>query len=251
MNQSLTNIWRHPIKSHGREELKETTVLAGKSLPWDRHWAVGHDAAKLARDAEGWISFQDFSRGAKAPGLMAISASFDEATNQMTLTHPSLAPITFNPDDPADQKQFLVWVTPICPADRALPASVQTAPARGFTDTDYASISMSNHATHRAVSQKFGRELSVLRWRGNLWVDGLAPFEEFDWIDKTIAIGKAEFRVVERIGRCLATTANPETGIRDADTLGTLRTWGHQDFGVYLVALNDAHIQIGDPVRTI
>ena len=36
------------------------------------------------------------------------------------------------------------------------------------------------------------------------------------------------------IERCRATTANPETGQYDLNTLATLNgTFGHQDFGVY------------------
>ena len=88
------------------------------------------------------------------------------------------------------------------------------------------------------------------RFRGNLWVDGLAPWEEFGWVDETIIIGDVRFRVEERIERCLATTANPDTGRRDADTLGGLEAgWGHRHMGVYLVALVDGRIETGQPVR--
>ena len=53
--------------------------------------------------------------------------------------------------------------------------------------------------------------------------------------------------VREPIRRCLATTANPETGQRDADTLQALQSgWGHQDFGVYCEVVKSGEIQIGD-----
>ncbi len=45
----VVEIWRHPIKSHGREALNTVAVTAGQTLPLDRAWAVAHDQT----DADG------------------------------------------------------------------------------------------------------------------------------------------------------------------------------------------------------
>ena len=51
------------------------------------------------------------------------------------------------------------------------------------------------------------------------------------------------------IARCKATTANPETGLCDADTLTALRQgWGHRDMGVYATVLSGGRIAQGDSV---
>ena len=45
----------------------------------------------------------------------------------------------------------------------------------------------------------------------------------------------------------MATTANPETGRRDAETLDALeRGWGHQDFGVYAEVVAGGTVKVGD-----
>ena len=69
---------------------------------------------------------------------------------------------------------------------------------------------------------------------------------KFEWIGKEIAIGEVTFRVEQRITRCKATMANPVTGRRDVDTLAMLRTWDHQDFGVYARVLRGGTIRPGD-----
>ena len=51
----------------------------------------------------------------------------------------------------------------------------------------------------------------------------LEPWEELEWIGKIVQIGNIQFDIVEPVQRCMATTANPETGVRDADTLGALQ----------------------------
>ncbi|RZW12435.1 MAG: MOSC domain-containing protein [Rhodobacteraceae bacterium] len=247
MSGVLTRIERHPIKSHGRETLSRTEVRAGRTLPWDRHWAVLHQAATV--DGSEWVPCANFSRGSKAPGLMAINAMLDPDRAAITLSHPDRPDLTFRPDDEHEQTRFLDWVGPLMPADRAASARIVSAGERGMTDTPFASISLLNLAGIRALSDRLGLTLDPRRFRGNFWIDGLAPWEEFGWIGETIRIGGVAFRVEERIKRCLATTANPETGRRDADTLGGLETgWGHRDMGVCLTALDDGAVAEGDAV---
>ena len=248
MTARLTQIVRHPIKSHGRESLASVRLLEGEGLPFDRHWAVAHEAARLE---PGWNPCQMFARGAKAPALMAITATLEEDTGVLSLTHPDLPPLRFRPDDAEDQARFLNWVMPLAPADRPLPARVVTA-GRIMSDTDFPSVSILNLASNRALSDRMGTSLSPHRWRGNLWLDGLAPWEEFDLVGRTLALGEARLKVVEPITRCRATTANPDTGRIDADTLATLNSaYDHQEFGVYAVVEQGGTIQLDDEVQVI
>lgn len=250
MTARLASIQRHPLKSHGRESLETVALTAGAALPWDRHWAVAHDAARLA--ADGWSSWQNFSRGAKAPSLMAIDARLDEAARRLTLRHPNLPEITFAPDDPEDAARFIDWVRPICPPDRAQPAQVHSVAGVAMTDTDYPSISILSLASNRDLSARMGVELSPLRWRGNLWIEGTEPWAERGWIGKRVRIGETVLSIEESIVRCLATATNPETGERDADTLGALKALhGAAEFGVYARVVEGGQVRTGDPVESL
>jgi uncharacterized protein len=248
MTATIANIARHPIKSHGREDLASVMLTAGQGVPFDRHWAVAHDAAKLL---DGWNPCVNFARGAKAPGLMAISARLDEATQDVTLTHPDKADLTFAPDNADDLARFLDWVQGLNPADRAQPARIVKAGV-AMTDTDFPSVSIFGLASNRDLSAMMGQDLSPNRWRGNLWVDGLAPWAEFDWVGRDVQIGNAVLHVQERIVRCKATSANPATGQIDADTLGALNDgFGHQDFGVYARVIATGAVTVGDSVTLL
>ena len=62
-------------------------------------------------------------------------------------------------------------------------------------------------------------------------------------IGKRIRIGTAELEIREEITRCMATTVNTETGVKDTDTLGTLKNgFGHQEMGVYAVVTKSGRI---------
>lgn len=250
MTARLASIQRHPLKSHGRETLETATLTADAALPWDRHWAVAHEAARLVDN--GWSSWQNFSRGAKAPALMAINARLDEAARRLTLWHPDLPDITFAPDDPEDAARFIDWVRPICPPDRAQPAHIHSVAGIAMTDTDYQSVSILSLASNRELSARMGVELSPLRWRGNLWIEGLEPWAERGWIGKRVRIGACVLTVTEHIVRCLATATNPETGERDADTLGALKALhGAQEFGVYVRVVEGGQVRAGDPIEIL
>lgn len=241
----LSHIYRHPLKAHGREALQSVSLIAGQTMPWDRHWAVAHEAAKLTADV--WGPCANFTRGSKAPLLMAIEARLDSDAGVLHLTHPDLDDISFAPDDADDVARFIAWSAPLVPVDRAQSASIVSLPKRGWTDTPFASISINSHASLADLSAKAGCDLSPLRWRGNFWVEGSAPWEEFNWIGREAMLGTARLAIKEPIVRCRATTSNPETGKIDVDTLATLNTdYGHQDFGVYAEVIADGDVSIND-----
>jgi uncharacterized protein len=175
---------------------------------------------------------------------MAITAQLVGDT--VTLHHPERPDLVFRPDSPSDLSRFLDWLAPLCPPERAQPAQIVTA-GRGMTDSDFPSISLHAAASLDALSALVGQPLSADRFRGNLWLDGVDAFSEFDWIGRDIQIGDVVLTVKERITRCRATMTNPETGQVDIDTLGALKAaYGHQDFGVYAVVKKSGMIALQD-----
>ncbi|WGW05264.1 MOSC domain-containing protein [Tropicibacter oceani] len=244
MTARVTDIWRFPIKSHGRESVASVALEAGKTLPWDRLWAVAHDQSDA--DGSAWVSCRNFSIGTKAPALAAITARLDEAAATITLSHPQRDDLTFRPDD--EGQRLIDWAGGFIPENRAQSARVVRGAAQGFCDSDFPSVTLCNLSSHRAVEQRVGHPLSPLRWRANFWFDGAAPWEEFDWVDRDVQIGEAVLRVCERTDRCLATHNNPETGLRDDNVLGALDTWGHRDFTVRAQVIQGGRVAQGDKV---
>ena len=248
MTAEVAQIWRYPIKSHGREALDRVTLTAGQTMPWDRAWAVAHETATA--DNTAWAVCANFNRIIKVPGLAAITSRLDPEAKRLTLSHPDRPDLTFWPDD--DPEAFLDWVRPLMPEGRGQSTRFVHVPGRGMTDSEIPSITLCNLASHRAVEQKLGRRLSTHRWRGNIWIDGLVPWEEFEWMDREVRIGDVTFAVRERTDRCPATFANPETGQRDTDLLEILNEgWGHEDFSVRAVVSTGGTLAQGDKVELL
>jgi len=249
MAASVASIWRHPVKAHGREELAEVTLEQGKALPMDRVWAVAHERSCFDVSRPSWQPPSEFSRGASSPRLQAVTCWSDDHLGRITFSHPDLVDITIDPDDEGDQCRFVQWIMPISLGARLLPSRLVRA-QKPMTDTDFASISIINLASHRALAKKLGIDLSPLRWRGNLLVEGWPAWAERDMVGKRLTIGDATLEIREEIRRCRMTEANPETGVRDANTLAALRDeFGHQEMGIYAVVIEGGRIFQGAEVK--
>jgi uncharacterized protein len=92
------------------------------------------------------------------------------------------------------------------------------------------------------------------RFRMMFELDGVAAHAEDDWIGSRVQLGGAQIVVNGDVGRCVVTSHDPDRGIADLDTLGTLaryRREGHDEslpFGVYGAVDAPGRVQVGDTV---
>ena len=70
-----------------------------------------------------------------------------------------------------------------------------------------------------------------------------------NWIGKIIKINDISFKVEKNIPRCVAINLKPNTDDNSLNLLQSLKkTYNHFDMGVYLTALDDGPINIGDNI---
>ena len=111
------------------------------------------------------------------------------------------------------------------------------------------SISLINNQSIEDFKNKINQEIETQRFRGNIFVDGIEAWEERSWIGKIIKINNISFKVEKNIPRCVAINLKPNTDDNSLNLLQSLKkTYNHFDMGVYLTALDDGHINIGDNI---
>ncbi|XP_055757916.1 molybdenum cofactor sulfurase-like isoform X1 [Salvelinus fontinalis] len=92
----------------------------------------------------------------------------------------------------------------------------------------------------------------ISRFRANLVISGLEPFEEDDW--SHLIIGNTHFQVEGRCGRCQMIGVDQNTGAKTKEPLLSLSAYrkGKVTFGVYLVHQSldgsNATLSVGAPV---
>lgn len=240
MTARLAHIWRHPLKGLGSEALETVDLDPEQAVVGDRLWALLNASAE---DSDAWQPRRNFLQVASGPRLAAISA--ETTARGIRLTHPDRPPLDFDPEQ--EGGALAEWIGDLWPSDRPGPARLVKAPVQGMTDVDFPSVSVGNLASLRALSQKAGTEVDMRRFRINLWLDGLAPWEEKNLLDREITLGSARLTPVEPIQRCRAPDANPASGARDIAMLRLLEDgWDTRDFGVYFKVDKAGTARIGD-----
>jgi uncharacterized protein YcbX len=94
------------------------------------------------------------------------------------------------------------------------------------------------------------------RFRMLIELDGCAAHEEDSWNGRRLAIGDAIIRVGEPVPRCVVTTQDPDTGLRDFPTLSVIKRYrgvvdGDLPFGVYADVARPGTVRVGDETRLL
>ena len=111
------------------------------------------------------------------------------------------------------------------------------------------SISLINTKSIEDFKNKINQEIEAQRFRGNIFIDGIEAWEERNWIGKIIKINDISFKVEKNIPRCVAINLKPYTDDNSFNLLQSLKkTYNHFDMGIYLTALDDGQVNIGDKV---
>jgi MOSC domain-containing protein len=96
------------------------------------------------------------------------------------------------------------------------------------------------------------------RFRMTFGVEGLQPHEEDGWIGRDVRVGDARVRVGGNVGRCAATTRQPDTGVVDFKALHYLQTYRGEvatteplPFGVHARVVEPGRVRAGDAVEPV
>jgi uncharacterized protein YcbX len=125
--------------------------------------------------------------------------------------------------------------------------------------SDSAPVSLYSKESAAELDRRSGRidPHDRRRWRMLVEVEGVDPHGEDSWAGCRVRLGAAVIRVLRPVGRCVITTQDPETGIKDFDTLSAitayrgLRDGKSIDFGVYADVEAPGTVRVGDPVEVL
>jgi uncharacterized protein YcbX len=119
-------------------------------------------------------------------------------------------------------------------------------------------VSLVGDGSLAVLARQAGKEaVDGRRFRMLMELEDTAPHEEDTWMGGRVAVGTAELQITKPDARCAITTQDPDTGLRDLDTLRTiisyrgLREGKHADFGVLGEVTQPGTIRLGDEVTPL
>ncbi|MGP6170483.1 MOSC domain-containing protein [Microbacterium sp. A196] len=225
-------LFRHPIKGFTPERLDELTIQPDGRVAGDRVLAFRFaDAAtpELRDGLDYWpkskgLALQDF------PALAALRLQYDQSTLQVSLFHDEtlLVDAALDADGRAQLEAVVTeYVQGTADARRLQRAGrlplrlVGDGERSRFQDRSRGYVTVHSTASVSALGGALQLPIDDRRFRSNVVIDGIGASEELEWTG-SIRIGEVTFEAAGPIIRCLATHANPDTGVRDAPVLTTL-----------------------------
>lgn len=252
MTWALAEIYRHPVKSLGEEALDSVRLHTGRPMPFDRMWAIAHGSGEWDGSSPRWVSPHSLVNQTHVPKLAQIEATFNDGTGTLSLRHPDRPFLSIQPGTAEGDAALTEWIAPLAADARPGPYSICHAPDVAFTDFEDTHISIASVRSRTILEQICGQAFEPIRFRMNLWLEGMDPWAEFDLVGQEIEIGAVRLKVIGRCKRCNATNASPETGTRNAQIPATLqKRYGHMDFGVYAQVVSGGEVKLGDLARAI
>jgi uncharacterized protein len=244
-------IYRFPVKGLSGEPLGSTVLAEGQTVPADRIYAIENGPSGFDRAAPAYFPKQYFLMLMRNERLATLGTNFDEASHTLSIRHDDREVVRADLRTAQGRAAVESFFATFCADELRGPPRVLHAPGHSFSDVAKKVVSIINLASVAAIESAVGLPVDPLRFRGNLYVQGWPAWQEFDLLNREIAIGgSARLKVVKRITRCAATNVDPRTGMRDLAIPDTLmRKFDHADCGVYAEVLTGGPISIGDSVN--
>ena len=243
-------IYRYPVKGLSAEPLARTGLSVGQTIPGDRIYAIENGPSGFDPTAPAYFPKQRFLMLMRNARLAELRTGFDAETHSLTIRAGNRVAARGDLRTADGRTTIERFFEDFCGPELRGPPKVLHAPGHSFSDVARKVISIINPASVKALETAAGAPVHPLRFRGNLTVEGWPAWQEFDLLDREIAVGpSARLKVVKRIVRCAATEVDPDTGIRDLPIPRTLmKTFGHADCGVYAEVIVGGEIAVGDRV---
>jgi uncharacterized protein YcbX len=257
----VDSLFRYPVKGLTPERLDRVELAAGRGFPHDREFALAKPSGRY--DAQHFVplSKREYFVLLNTERLAGLATRFDPQSRTLSVTvqgHPVLEADLSTEEGRAEFVELYARV-----AD--LPEGVRPVLAEqpGYNFTDNAkdgpvmmnSISLINTASISEFEARIGHDLDPLRFRANLYIDGLDAWVERAWLGRELRVGGSSgvtLRVLEETERCAATEVNPATARRDIPVPRLLnQNYGHEIMGVFAEVLTAGVVSPGDAVEVL
>lgn len=235
-------LYRYPIKGFTPERHDELTVQPDGRIAGDRVLAFRFADAAEPEQRDG-LDYWPKSKGLALesfPSLAALRVAYDsqpsvQGARRVRITHDEsvLVDVVLDAEGRAELTEIITAFVMDSPEWKLLQRPgrlplvlVGDGEHARFQDRSRGFVTVHSEASVQALDDALpnkapGLVLDDRRFRSNVVIDGVDAWDELSWSGE-VRIGDLRFTAEGPIVRCLATHANPDTGIRDARVLTTL-----------------------------
>lgn len=251
----VVSLYLYPVKGLSPQEADRLAVTPDAGLGDDRRYALALGSTNFAPDDPAPLDKRHFLMLQRNESLAALKTRVDTVSAMMSIETPSGEQISADFGDPQGRAlvEDFFWAY----AGKACEGRPRLVEAAGhkFTDVSVVSpemmkaVSVINLASVRDLGEREGRAIDPLRFRANIYVDGLPAWDELGWVGRAVSIGSAQFHCAMVTKRCAAIDVAPSRGVRDMHLPKALMAhYGHPNCGIYLEITAAGSFACGDAI---
>ncbi len=244
----LKSLYRYPVKGLSAQPMQDALLEEGKTLPLDRAYAIENGTRMFDSANPKHMPKTKFLMLMRHERLARLSTAFEDEGHTLTIFRNKRQVAKGRLIDPVGRNIIEQFFAAFLPDALLGPPAIVHAPGHSISDVKDKCLSIINLASVRELGRLTGKEINPLRFRANIYLEGLPGLAEFGWLEQGIMIGnQARLKVFKRTQRCPAVKVDPETGARDmALPQVLLGAYGHSDMGIYARVISTGAVSSGD-----
>jgi uncharacterized protein YcbX len=252
MSIRIASLQRYPVKGLSPEPLTQAVLTKGDYFPGDRLFAIENGPAGFDPDHPQHQPKIKFLMLMRNESLARLKTRYLDSITTLFIEEGGREVARGDLSTREGRLAIEAFFRKFMPRELRGPPKVLAAPEGfRFTDSRRGFVSLINLASVRQLETMIGSAVDPLRFRGNIHLEGLAPFAEFDLVGQVLTTPSGtRLKVTKRIERCAATNVDPDTGIRDLEIPKSLmKAYGHFDCGIYAEVLQGGTLEAGEDLE--
>jgi uncharacterized protein YcbX len=243
----VAKLVHYPVKGLSGLGKAQATLTAGEGMPLDRVYAVENGSHRFDAQNPKWFPKTHFLQLMRNERLASLSLAFDEESHALTLFRDGKQVAKGALKTKLGRQIIEQFLAGYMKSDLMGPPRIVCAEGHSFTDIAEKALHVVNLDTVRNVSRVLGTDLDPLRFRANVYLEGVPAWQERRWLGKTIVCGDAHLKVFAETARCEATSVDPKAAKRGQSIPSALlRTWDHDKLGLYARVVRSGVISTGE-----
>lgn len=250
----IASLYRYPVKGLSPERLISAQLESGGYFPGDRLFAIengpsGFDPADPVHQPK--IRYLMLMR---QEILATLKTRFDDDSGDLVIGRDGFEVLRASTRTAEGRENLSAFFEDFMPdALRGKPQLLEAPDGYRFTDSRSGFVSIINLASVADLERRIGAAIDPLRFRGNIMVEGIEPWQELDLAGRELETATGlRLEVIKRIERCAATNVDPATGARDLQVPKALMTaFGHVDCGIYCRIIAGGRLLEGERLEVV
>ncbi len=266
MKGTIRQLLIYPIKGLTPHPCQSVTLVVNHGIKGDRAFALLFDEGQLKNiemTQVPWMKKQNFAVQNDWPQLAALDCHFQAETQELSIKYLNRELMRVNLKRLEDRERisdfFTGYLAALTPTKTA--RHPQKSPLKlvgsweqntRYPDRHQGHLSLISQATLDDLRDRVQQPVNLHRFRPNIVLEGLLPWQEFELVGQQLNLGAAKIEITARINRCNNIEVNPETGCQDLPLLSVLKeSQGHQQTGVLAQVIQSGTVQLGSIMDSV